>query len=273
MPANTGPYRAVAASRTSPTVAPGSVSSLVPAASRADANKRILAMKITVPARSGDERPPRDRHPRQCQIASVRSPVIMLNVLIARHGQSEWNALGRWQGQADSPLTELGRAQAAGAATQMGAFDAIIASDLDRALSTAAIIAEGIGVGPVLVDPGFRERHAGEYQGLTREEINERYPGELNAGIWPPGWEHDDDVHDRVTEALGRVAEQVVTGEVLVVSHGGVIYSLERRLGAHHVSIDNLGARWFHNDGESWRLGERVQLSLDATATENQDIL
>jgi len=197
----------------------------------------------------------------------------MLNVLIARHGQSEWNALGRWQGQADPPLTDLGRAQATGAAAQMGAFDAIIASDLDRALTTAMIIAEGIGIGPVLVDPGFRERHAGEYEGLTREEIDERYPGDLNAGIWPPGWEHDDDVHDRVSEALGRVIEQVGTGEVLIVSHGGVIYSLEGRMGAHYVRIANLGARWFHYNGEGWRLGERVQLSLDDTTAENQDIL
>jgi broad specificity phosphatase PhoE len=197
----------------------------------------------------------------------------MLNVLVARHGQSEWNALGRWQGQADPPLSALGRAQAARAVTQIGAFDAIVASDLDRALSTAMIIAEGIGIGPVLVDPGFRERHAGEYEGLTRAEIDERYPGHLDAGIWPPGWEHDDDVHDRVTDALDRVIEEVRTGEVLVISHGGVIYSLEGRLGARYDRIANLGARWFHHDGRRWRLGDRVQLSPDDVTIENQDIV
>ena len=197
----------------------------------------------------------------------------MLNVLVARHGQSEWNALGRWQGQADPPLSDLGRAQAVGATTRMGAFDAIITSDLDRALSTAMIIAQGIGVGPVLVDPGFRERNAGEFQGLTRDEIDERYPGNLEAGIWPPGWEHDDDVHDRVTDALDRVIEQIGTGEVLVVSHAGVIYSLEGRLGARYTRIVNLGARWFHHNGQGWRLGERVQLSPDDVTLESQDIL
>jgi broad specificity phosphatase PhoE len=64
---------------------------------------------------------------------------VMLNVLIARHGQSEWNALGRWQGQADPPLSELGLAQARGAAEQCGGFDAIITSNLERAVMTAQI--------------------------------------------------------------------------------------------------------------------------------------
>ena len=181
--------------------------------------------------------------------------------------------MGRWQGQANPPLSALGRAQAAGAAARLGTFDAVIASDLDRALTTAMIIAEHIGVGPVLVDPAFRERHAGAFEGLTRAEIDERFPGHLDAGIWPAGWEHDDDVHDRVIEALGRVVEQVRSGQVLVVSHGGVIYSLEGRLGARYDRISNLGGRWFHYDGTTWRLGERVQLSPDDVTIENQDIV
>lgn len=198
--------------------------------------------------------------------------VIMLSVLVARHGQSEWNAVGRWQGQADPPLSDLGRAQAAGAAAQMGAFDAIIASDLDRALTTAMIIAQGIGIGPVLVDPGFRERNAGEYQGMTREEIDERFPGHLEAGIWPPGWEPDEDVHVRVRAALDRVTTEVGSGEVLIISHGGVIYSLEGTLGRPHERIANLGARWFHRVDGEWRLGDRVQLAPDDVTVENQDI-
>ncbi|MEZ5246649.1 MAG: histidine phosphatase family protein [Acidimicrobiales bacterium] len=197
----------------------------------------------------------------------------MLNVLIARHGQSEWNAAGRWQGQADPPLSDLGRAQASGAAGQLGAFDAIIASDLDRALTTAMIIADRLGIGPVLVEPAFRERHAGEYQGLTRDEIEERFPGNLDAGIWPPGWEPDTDVHRRVDEALERVRREIEIGDVLIISHGGVIYSLEGHHGAPQERIANLGGRWFHHDGRGWRLGERVQLSPDDITIENQDIL
>lgn len=197
----------------------------------------------------------------------------MLNVLVARHGQSEWNAAGRWQGQADPPLSDLGRAQAAGAATQLGAFDAIIASDLDRALTTAMIIAEHLGIGPVLVEPSFRERHAGEYQGLTRDEIETRFPGNLDAGIWPPGWEPNRDVHARVTEGLERVRVEIGSGDVLIISHGGVIYSLEGHHGVPHERIANLGARWFHHNERGWRLGERVQLSPDDVTIENQDIL
>lgn len=197
----------------------------------------------------------------------------MLNVLIARHGQSEWNALGKWQGQADPPLSDLGRAQARGAARQIGMFDAIVSSDLDRALTTAMIIAEGIGVGPVLVEPAFRERRAGEYEGLTRDEIEERYPGALDARRWPPGWEPDHEVHERVTVGLDRVIADIGTGDVLVVAHGGVIYSLEGHLGAPHERIANLGARWFHHDGSRWSLGERVQLSPDDVTIESQDIL
>lgn len=198
---------------------------------------------------------------------------VMLNVLIARHGQSEWNALGKWQGQADPPLSDLGRAQARGAARRLGTFDAVIASDLDRALGTALIIAEGIGVGPVLVEPAFRERHAGEYQGLTRDEIEARFPGHLDAGIWPPGWEDDTSVRSRVDTALDRLVTEFGRGDVLVVSHGGVIYALEARLGADHERIANLGARWFHHDGDRWTLGERVQLSPDDVTIESQDIL
>lgn len=214
-----------------------------------------------------------NRHPRHCQCAPVRSALIMLNVLVARHGQSEWNALGRWQGQADPPLSDLGRAQASGAADQLGSFDAIIASDLDRALTTAMIIADRLGVGPVLVEAAFRERNAGEYQGLTRNEIDERYPGNLDAGIWPPGWESDADVLLRVEDALERVRLEIFSGEVLIISHGGVIYSLEGNHGAPHDRIANLGARWFHHDDRGWRLGERVQLSPDDVTIENQDIV
>jgi probable phosphoglycerate mutase len=100
-------------------------------------------------------------------------------VLIVRHGQSEWNALGRWQGQADPPLTELGLHQAAHAAQHVGAVDAVVASDLERSRLTAENIAELVGNGPVLVDAGFRERDAGEGQGLTKAEIGEQWPGYL----------------------------------------------------------------------------------------------
>jgi broad specificity phosphatase PhoE len=185
----------------------------------------------------------------------------VLRVLVVRHGQSEWNALGRWQGQADPPLSELGRHQAAHAAQHVGAVDAVVASDLERSRATAEIIAELIGIGPVLVDEGFRERHAGEWEGLTKAEIAEAWPGYLDDRRRPPGFETDEDFQDRVLAALRRVQATVPAGDVLVVAHAGVIYQVEAVLGTGFEPLANLGGRWVESvDGGPWRLGDRVVL-------------
>lgn len=197
----------------------------------------------------------------------------MLNLLMARHGQSVWNADGRWQGQADPPLSDLGRAQARDAALNAGSFDAIVASDLERALHTATIISEATGVGPVLIDPRLKERHVGEYEGLTVDQIEQKFPGQLEARHFPPGWEPTEQFVRRTLEALDGIVEHTNgSGDVLAISHGGVIYALERHLGIEHERIANLWGRWFHHDGK-WRLGERVQLADDDIAVESQDIL
>lgn len=185
----------------------------------------------------------------------------MLRILLVRHGQSAWNVLGRWQGQADPPLSELGRHQAAHAAGRVGAVDAVVASDLERARHTAEIIAELIGVGPVLVDERFRERHAGEWQGLTKTQIEERWPGHLADRRRPAGFEPDDGFRARIFAALDRVREQVPDGDVLVVAHAGVVFQVEEALGAPWEVLANLGGRYvtWGEDGR-WRLGERVVL-------------
>src|SRR4029450_3937582 len=123
---------------------------------------------------------------------SAPDPALAPRVLWPRHGQSEWNATGRWQGQADPPLSDLGRRQAREAARAIGAVEAGWSAALERGAGTAAIISADIGVGPVVLDPDLRERDAGEYSGLTRAEIEERFPGYLDAGTRPPGWEPDD---------------------------------------------------------------------------------
>lgn len=182
-------------------------------------------------------------------------------VLVVRHGQSEWNAVGRWQGQADPPLTELGLHQAAHAAQHVGAVDAVVASDLERSRTTAAIIAELIGIGPVLVDEGFRERDAGEWQGLTKAEIAEGWPGYLDDRRRPSGFEPDDDFRARIFGALDRVRDAVPAGDVLVVAHAGVVYQVEAVLGDDFEPLPNLGGRWVESvDGGPWRLGDRVVL-------------
>lgn len=188
-----------------------------------------------------------------------------VRLLVVRHAQSEWNAAGRWQGQADPPLSDLGREQARLAAQRLGTFDAIVASPLERAGHTAATIAEGIGVGPVLVDPDLQERHAGEWEGLTRDEIEAGWPGYLAERRRPPGFESDESLLARALAALGRVAETVGGGEVLVVAHGGVIYRLEDHTGARAGRVPNLGGRWFVHHGDRLEADERVEL-LDQDA-------
>ena len=106
----------------------------------------------------------------------------MTRVLLARHGQSTWNAEGRWQGQADPPLSELGREQAHLAAAHVGAVDLIASSPQQRALETATIISSTIGVGPVVVVEQLRERSAGPWSGLTRIDIDNQYCRWLRTG-------------------------------------------------------------------------------------------
>jgi broad specificity phosphatase PhoE len=147
----------------------------------------------------------------------------------------------------------------------VGAVDAVYASPLDRAATTATIIAESIGVGPVVVLAGLMERHAGEWQGLTRDQIDVEFPGYLEAGQRPPGWEDDDEVEARVLAALDQIAEQHPDGLVLAVAHAGVIFAIERVLGAEWERLANLGGRWVERVGDGWRIGERVHLLVDET--------
>jgi broad specificity phosphatase PhoE len=207
-------------------------------------------------------------------------------VLLVRHGQSEWNLTGRWQGQTDPPLTDLGRNQARSATRSLGVVDAIWSSDLQRAAETAAIISGELGVGPVVLDPDLRERKAGEWQGLTRAEIDQQYPGylepppDVSGEGWvprrPPGWESDEDLTVRVRRVLLRIRREVGPGEVLVVAHAGLLFLVERGLGADGERLANLDGRWIDVTDESFggngaepdqaqladiaRLGERINL-------------
>jgi broad specificity phosphatase PhoE len=188
-------------------------------------------------------------------------------VLLTRHGQSEWNALGRWQGQADPPLSELGRRQAHEAARSLGAIDAIWASDLRRAAETAVIIGDEMGVGPVVLDAGLREREAGEWTGLTRAEIERRYPGFLSDGQRPPGWESDDRLLARARRTLQRIDDAIPGGDVLVITHAGVVFAFERLLGLDRTRLANVEGRWLTLAGDRLLLGDRVLLADPADVT------
>ncbi len=167
-------------------------------------------------------------------------------------------------------------AQARAAAGAVGAVDAVVASPLERALVTATVISESIGVGPVFVHPGLEERDAGEFQGLTRDQIEEQYPGYLDNGRRPPGWEPDSEVIDRALSSLEAITEMVDgshSSDVIAIAHAGIIYALERHFGEEFVRIDNLNGRWFLHDGNHWSLGERMSLVPEGAAVTGADSL
>jgi broad specificity phosphatase PhoE len=141
----------------------------------------------------------------------------MTTLLLVRHGETDWNRDGIWQGWADPPLNATGRAQARALADQLrdAPFDAVYSSDLRRARETAEIVADPHGV-PVVADPGLREIDIGAWSGLTRAQIEARFPdGER------PGGETREQHAARVVAAVERIAREHPGGRVLVVSHGG----------------------------------------------------
>ncbi len=197
-------------------------------------------------------------------MASAAHPVTRL--LALRHGESEWNALGRWQGQADPPLTEVGLRQAIAAGEQLGSFDAIWASTLQRASHTAAVISEALGVGPVRLHPGLMEAAFGPWQGLTIAEIEEGWPGFVAEHRRPDGAEAPATIVDRALQAFRDIAAESPGGEVLTVTHAGLIRTVCRALGSGDTRFPNLGGCWFsiHVDG-TVAAGEHVQL-IEPTA-------
>jgi broad specificity phosphatase PhoE len=166
----------------------------------------------------------------------------MVRLLVVRHGQSTWNAERRWQGHADPPLSDLGRHQAKVAAEALGDVDRVVSSDLQRARETAEILADQACGGPVEVTAALRERAAGPWTGLTRDEIEARWPDALATGAYPDGYENDDVILARALPALTALNDPA-RDTVLVVTHGGLIGAVERHLGAQHRRTPNLGGR------------------------------
>lgn len=195
----------------------------------------------------------------------------LTRVLLIRHGQSTWNAEGRWQGTADPPLSPLGEEQARHAASVLadqGAFDGVGSSSLRRAIRTSEHLAEGVGAPLIGHFDGLDERHAGEWEGLTRGEIEEGYPGWLDADRRPPGYEHDASIEGRGAEALAEIGRRFPGTRLAVVSHGGMIGTLERAGGESWRRLANLEARWFEIGPDGHRpVGDRVHLLDDADET------
>lgn len=171
----------------------------------------------------------------------------MARLLLLRHAESEWNAQGRWQGQADIPLTERGERHAAQAGPLLAGFEMLVCSDLQRARQSAEIIAAGAGITAIITEPRLRERNAGPWQGLTRAEIEQDWPGYLRSGRRPTDYETDEQLARRADAALrdiGKLADRNGTTDVLVITHGGLISSLTVRAGLTTVHMPNLSGRW-----------------------------
>jgi broad specificity phosphatase PhoE len=152
-------------------------------------------------------------------------------ILIARHGQSDWNHEKRWQGHADRPLTDRGREQAQTLANRLAhiELDAVYSSDLKRARDTAAVVAESQGL-ELRQLHDLREVDVGSWSGLTREEAEERFPeGFARWRDGYPGWKDGETYEamtDRVLRAVDEIAAEHEGGRVLVVSHGGPIRAM-----------------------------------------------
>jgi probable phosphoglycerate mutase len=160
-----------------------------------------------------------------------RIVAVTTTLLLARHGQSDWNAARRWQGFADRPLNERGRAQAEELADRLAELplDAVYSSDLQRARDTAAAVARRHGLQPAEL-PELREVNVGSWEGLTREEAETRFPDGFrrwqNGGT---GWDDGEsygEMSRRVIGAASSIADRYPGGRVLVVAHGGPIRAI-----------------------------------------------
>jgi broad specificity phosphatase PhoE len=165
----------------------------------------------------------------------------MTELLLVRHGETDWNAERRWQGHADVPLNERGREQARRLADSFPEddVDAIYASDLVRARETAEILGARLGL-PVVVDRDLREIDVGSREGLTGEEVGIReWDGEAYEAH-----------RERTLRALARIVAGHPGSRVLVVAHGGTLRRMHEHVGLEPAEIANCTV-WTcaHEDG------------------------
>lgn len=155
-------------------------------------------------------------------------------LLVARHGETDWNVANRWQGQSDTPLNENGRAQAHALANRLRGHvvGSIVSSDLSRARETAEIVAATLGIRGIRLDVGLRERSFGCFEGLTADECQAQHAEEWRA--WredhkiPPGGESSEALLARASSAFERAARETARDDLpgLVVTHGGVMRAI-----------------------------------------------
>jgi broad specificity phosphatase PhoE len=169
----------------------------------------------------------------------------MTDLILARHGETDWNRENRFQGRADPPLNALGRRQSAELADALAGepIGRVYTSPLRRASETAAIVAERLGVVVEAIQP-LQEIDVGAWSGLTRDEVASTFPDEYARWLAraPHGFESGETYEElaaRVVPAIRGIAERHPSDTILVVTHGGPT----RVLQAHAAGIDYSEAR------------------------------
>ncbi len=186
---------------------------------------------------------------------------------VVRHGETDWNAGKRIQGQIDIPLSALGHAQAraTGNALQDEGFAALYSSDLIRARQTAEATAHLAHL-PLQLSPGLRERHYGLFEGLTYEEAAARYPEEYarhharDPRFVPEGGESLLDLAARIGKTCEDIARRHAGEAVVLFTHGGVLDILHRQASGKPLttprdfSIPNCAINWIEVVNGCWTL-------------------
>ncbi|MDE0346826.1 MAG: histidine phosphatase family protein [Boseongicola sp.] len=182
---------------------------------------------------------------------------------VVRHGQTEFNVRGLYQGHVDSPLTDAGVAQARLLAPRLhslGCAPTIYCSDLGRARHTAELLAAPGS--RIHADAGLRERRLGAFEGLSRAEITERYPdartsnGAAIPDYTPLGGETLDELTERIVLALNQIASNHAGERIIVVTHGGVVTTFVRHVlgvpqdAPRRLEIGNASLSLFHRTDE-----------------------
>ena len=172
----------------------------------------------------------------------------MGDLILVRHGETEWSRAGKHTGHTDVPLTPAGEAAAAALAPMLARRDivAVFTSPARRAVTTASLA----GLDNAKPDPDLWEWDYGGYEGLTTAQIQEQRPGWYlwRDGVIPGDAEHPgetvDQVGQRVDRVLGRVAPLLDSGDVALVAHGHVL----RVLTARYLELEPTAGRLFRLD-------------------------
>jgi len=190
---------------------------------------------------------------------------MLTRLCLIRHGETDWNVVGRLQGWIDIPLNALGIRQAEAVATSLspGDFDALYSSDLSRARMTANAIGAVLSL-PVALDTRLRERNLGALQGLMPAEADTQFPAayaRLKArrpDYEPPEGERVEAFAQRVGEVLDVMLTRHAGQAVLLVAHGGVLDMMYRLATATPFDVErtwrlsNGALNWLQHDGVAW---------------------